>query len=172
MGSSTDSKSMLFLQKHATLGINQPLPILTKSLSYVFPSIFKLPLNHTWLHFQTLSLTSNSNLHDLFVNLCQFPSHIHYPPTHSLPILLFMSLLFAIYRNLNSELLPYHLRPHQCTTSKKYYCANTVAKQILVHPCTLKFAISHKEWIANMPSLGFKPGPVRWDMVSCTIKSY
>lgn len=103
---STNFKSMLFLPKQVSSGINHPLPILTKSLSYVFPSIFKLPLNHTWLHFQTLSLTSNSNLHDLFVNLCQFPSHIHYPPTHSLPILLFMSLLFAIYRNLNSELLP------------------------------------------------------------------
>ena len=98
--SCTHFKPILFLQNHAALDINHLLPILTKFLSYVFPNIFKQPLNHTRLHFQTLPLTSNPNMHDLFVNQCQFSSQIHCLST------LFMALLFAIYRNLNSEVLP------------------------------------------------------------------
>ena len=52
------------------------------------------------LHFQTLSLTANPNLQNLFVNQCRFFSQIHHPPT------LVIDPLFAIYRNLNNEVLP------------------------------------------------------------------
>ena len=102
--SSTNFQPMLFLQKHTASGINHPLPTLTKSLSYVSPNIFKQPLNHTRIHFQTLPVPSNPNLHNLFGNQCQSSSQIHYPLT------LFMAPLFAIFRNLNSEVLPSHLR--------------------------------------------------------------
>lgn len=70
---STNFKSMLFLPKQVSSGINHPLPILTKSLSSVSPNILKQLLNHTLL------LTSNPNLHNLLVNQCQFPSQIHFP---------------------------------------------------------------------------------------------
>lgn len=70
---STNFKSMLFLPKQVSSGINHPLPILTKSLSSVSPNILKQLLNHTLL------LTSNPNLHNLLVNQCQFLSQIHFP---------------------------------------------------------------------------------------------
>ena len=97
---STNSKPMLFLQKYAPSGIHHPLLNLTKSLFYMSPNIFKRTLNHTKLHFQTLPLTHNPNLQVLFIKKCQVSSQIHYPPT------LFMLPLLAIYRNLNSEVLP------------------------------------------------------------------
>ena len=100
--SSTNFKPMLFLQKHAASGINHPLPILTKFLSSVSSNIFKQPLSHIRLHFQTLPLTSNPNLHDLFV-ICK-PVSIFLP--NSLPSYTIQVPLFAIYRNLNSEVLP------------------------------------------------------------------
>ena len=70
---STNFKSMLFLPKQVSSGINHPLPILAKSLSSVSPNILKQLLNHT------LPLTSNPNLHNLLVNQCQFSSQIHFP---------------------------------------------------------------------------------------------
>ena len=46
--------AIIFLQKHAALGINHPLSILTIALCYISSNIFKQPLNHTKLPFQTL----------------------------------------------------------------------------------------------------------------------
>ena len=96
----TNFKPMIFLQHHTASVINDPLPILTECLSCASQNIFKQPLNHTKPRFQTLPSTHNPNLHNLYVNQCQFSSQIHYPPT------LFVTPGFAIYRNLNSEVLP------------------------------------------------------------------
>ena len=109
---------MLFLEKHAALGINHPLPILTKFLSYASPNIFKQPLNHARLHFQVLLLTSNLNLYDsgfetqICENICpEFTISkkkwicfsVCRPPSYNNIIIFFEELTKSVWMTLNTN---------------------------------------------------------------------